>query len=74
MLSSFKFTVSFILFSLAAISALIGTLLIMRADKKTIKTVTETPGDNLGPLLIKDYRIDPRVIAKRKFTTLIIEK
>jgi len=56
-----------ILYSLSALFALIGTILIMYAENKKIKTITETPADTIGPMIIKDYKIDPRLIAKRKF-------
>jgi hypothetical protein len=54
-----------ILYIIAAIFTLLGTLMIMHGDKKKVKTITETPVDTFGPLLFKDFHINPSVIAKR---------
>ena len=60
-------TSSKILNSIAVFFGLIGTLLIIYADKHKVRTIPQTPGDIIPSFLNKNVVLDPIIMAKRKY-------
>lgn len=56
-----------ILFAISAIVGLIGTLIIIYADSRIIKTKADSLVDKVSPFFLKDVEISASTIYKEKF-------